>query len=169
MKKIIEDKNINFYDEDGKLIMYLSHVYDECIWFFETDSKIRITKDTEIYGLIEFFMNQEYLFGNNVLNDYKDKNKLIWYSDCYYDPDDEYSLASVSCLNIEREDDSFVVWCCKKLDDIFERKHKTYCISFSPCGNGKFTKNIVNGLSLQDDFVMMVYNPLLERNKVLKK
>ena len=169
MKKIIENKNINFYDEDGKLIMYFSHTYDECIWFFDTDSKISITKDMELYSLIDSFMEQDYVFGNNILNDYKDRNKFIWYSDCYFDPDDEYSLASVSCLNIVREDDDYIVWCCKKLDDIFERKDKTYCIAFSPCGNGKFTRNKENGLSLQDDFVMMIFNPLLNKNKILKK
>ena len=40
---------------------------------------------------------------------------------------------------------------------------------FVPAGNGKYSKNLNTGLTLQDDFVTCIYQPLLNKNKVLKK
>ena len=99
----------------------------------------------------------------------KDSHKLIWHSDCYYNPDDEWSIASVSCLNIERNDFCFKIWCTKKLDEMLDRPYRTYGICFSPAGNGKYSKNLNTGLTLQDDFVTHIYQPLLNKNKVLKR
>lgn len=52
---------------------------------------------------------------------------------------------------------------------MLDRPYKTYCISFSPSGNGKYTKNLNTGLTLQDNFVTHIYQPLLNKNKVLKR
>ena len=114
-------------------------------------------------------MNNYYDFGDEILQNYKDSNKLIWHSDCYYNPDDKWSIASVSCLNIERNDNCFKIWCTKKLDEIIDRPYKTYGICFSPAGNGKYSKNLATGLTLQDDFVIHIYQPLLNKNKALKR
>ena len=57
----------------------------------------------------------------------------------------------------------------KELDEIIDRPHKTYGICFSPAGNGKYSKNLNTGLTLQDDFVTHIYQPLLNRNKVMLK
>ena len=65
-------------------------------------------------------MNNNYSFSNDELENYKDKKTLIWYSDCYYNPDDEWSLASVSCLHIEKTENAIVVWPTKKLDEMRE-------------------------------------------------
>ena len=56
--------------------------------------------------------------------------------------------------------------CTKPLDDIIDRGTKSHVIGFSPLGNGKYTKNIESGLTLQDDFVIMVYQKLLKREKI---
>ena len=45
------------------------------------------------------------------------------------------------------------------------RKNKTHLIAFSPLGNGKYAKNIKSGLTLQDDFVMMIYRELIKKDK----
>ena len=152
MKKIIREKTIYFYDENDNEIMYMDHSTDECIWFFNSEQKITLNS-----------------FSNDELENYKDKKTLIWYSDCYYNPDDEWSLASVSCLHIEKEENAIVVWPTKKLDEIISRNNKTYGICFSPAGNGKYSRNQETGTYLQDDFVTMVYQKLLERNKTLRK
>ena len=169
MKKVINDKTIYFYDENDNEIMYIDHSTDECIWFFQTDSVISIEEDTELYCLLESFMQSTYDFSNDTLKCVKDENNLVWYSDCYYNPDDDWSIASVSVLNIKRDESGFKVWCTKKLDELINRNSKTYGICFSPAGNGKYSRNLSTGLTLQDDFVTHIYQPLLNKNKVLKK
>jgi len=170
MNKVIKDKTVYFYDDNNNLIMYIDYSTDELIWYFNTNEVIKITEDMELYSLISNFMNQEYIFNNELLQSYKDKNKLIWYSDCYYNPDDEWSVESVSSLNIERKDNYFNVWCIKKLYERINKKEKTHCIGFSPLMNGVFSRNINTGLTLQDDFSTMIYQPLLKnKTKVLKK
>jgi len=169
MKKIISDKTIHFYDDKNNEIMYIDHSTDECIWYFHSDSIINVTADMELYNLLHSFMNNYYDFNDEILPNYKDSNKLIWYSDCYYNPDDEWSIASVSCLNIERNNNCFKIWCTKKLDEMIDRSYKTYGICFSPAGNGKYSKNLDTSLTLQDDFVIHIYQPLLNKNKVLKR
>lgn len=168
MKKVINDKTIYFYDNDNNEIMHIDYSTDECVWVFHSNNIIKITKDMELYNLLYNFMNNCYEFGNDILLSYKDNNKLIWYSDCYYNPDDEWSLASVSCLNIEKKDEVFNIWCTKKIDEIIDRPHKFYAIGFSPAGNGKYSKNIISGSTLQNDFVNYIYQPLLNKNKILK-
>ena len=169
MKKIVSDKTIHFYDDENNEIMYIDHSTDECIWYFHSDNIINVTADMELYNLLYIFMNNYYDFGDEILQNYKDSNKLIWHSDCYYNPDDKWSIASVSCLNIERNDNCFKIWCTKKIDEIIDRPYKTYGICFSPAGNGKYSKNSATGLTLQDDFVIHIYQPLLNKNKVLKR
>lgn len=169
MKKIIQGKTIYFYDELDIEIMYIDYSTDECIWYFNTDKVININKDMELYKILDNFMKNNYIFANDILLNYKDDNKLVWYSDCYYNPFDEWSVDSVSCLNIERKNDSFNIWCTKKLDKRINRLTKTYGICFSPCGNGKYSRNLNTDCSLQDDFIIYVYYQLLGKNKVLKK
>lgn len=169
MRKVVENNNIYFYDNNDCEIMYMDHSLDECIWYFYSDDVILVTPDMELYSVLDNFMNQEYIFPNDTLLNYKDKNKLVWHSDCYYNPDDEWSIASVSCLNIEKAEEGFKIWCTKKLDEMIDRTNKSYCISFSPSGNGNYNRNLKTGYTLQDDFVRMVYQPLLQKAKVLKK
>ena len=169
MKKIVSHKTIHFYDDENNEIMYIDHSTDECIWYFHSDNIINVTADMELYNLLYIFMNNYYDFGDDILQNYKDSNKLIWHSDCYYNPDDKWSIASVSCLNIERNSFGFKIWCTKKLDEMLDRPHKTYGICFSPAGNGKYSKNLNTGLTLQDDFVTCIYQPLLNKSKVLKR
>ena len=119
----------------------------------------------ELYSLLETFMSQEYFFPESILQNKKDENTLDWYSDCYYNPDDEWSVSSVSCLHIMKKADSYDIWCTKELDKMLDRKHKTYCICFSPGGNGNFNRNLATGVTLQTDFVTCIYHPLKDKNK----
>ena len=170
MQKVIKDKEIYFYDNNNNLIMCLDYRRDDFVWYFNTNEAIKITNDMEIYSLISNFMNEDYIFNDELLKSYKDKNKLVWYSDCYYNPDDIWSVESVSCLNIERKDNYFKIWCTKKLDERINRSNKTYSIAFAPLMNGVFSRNVNTGLTLQDDVVTMIYQPLLiNKAKVLKK
>lgn len=168
MKKVVKGNTIYFYDENEE-IMYMDHSTDECIWFFNSDKVVRVTEEMELYELLNSLMSNDYQFSSSELESYKDNRNLVWYSDCYYNPDDEWSIASVSCLHIRKKDNSIEVWPTKKLDEILERKNKTYGICFSPAGNGKHTKNLVTGATFQDDFITIVYQNLKDKNKILEK
>ena len=169
MQTIINGSKISFLDDNNFEIMYMDYSTDECIWWFNSNDVITITENTKLFELLRIFMNQQYDFCNNeILKSFKKDNQLVWYSDCYFNPDDKLSLKSVSYLNIEYNGDCFKLWCVKPLDEIINRKQKSHCICFSPLSNGKYVKNISSGLTLQDDFVMMVYQKLLEQEKIRK-
>ena len=172
MQYKIIDKTIYFYNNDGVEIMYIDYSTDECIWHFSSSDVIEITSDNVLYPMLVQFMNQNYIFFNEVLENKKEENKLLWFSDCYFNPDDAYSVASVSSLNIEYKDDIFYVWCNKELDKKIKRPNQYHSICFSPCGNGQYSRNIDTGLTLQDDFVSIVYHSLIslmKKQKTLKK
>lgn len=106
-------------------------------------------------------MEQQYEFNNNkMLKSSKDNNSLVWYSDCYYNLDDEWNRNSVSYLTIEYENGIFKLKYIKSLDNMIDRKDKSHVIGFSPLGNGKYVRNIKTGSTLQNDFVLMVYQEL---------
>ena len=169
MKKIVNGSKISFYDNGNTEIMCIDYLADEYVWRFNTSNVITITEDAELYESLIYMMQQQYTFNDDsVLKNYKDKNKLIWYSDCYYNPDSEYSVKSVSYLTIEYIDGVFKIWCTKPLDKIMDRKSNFYAIAFSPLGNGQYSKNNLTGLTLQDEFVLNVYHKLLDKTKIKK-
>ena len=168
MRKIINGSRIEFINVDtNEMVMYIDYPTDECIWYFNNSELITITKDMDLFELLKNIISQQYKFNEDeILKSYKSDNKLIWYSDCYFNPDDEWSRNSVSYLTIEYIDGVFKLKCTKPLDNMIDRKEKSHVIAFSPLGNGKYTKNIESGLTLQDDFVIMVYQELLKKEKV---
>ena len=167
MYKVVNETKISFYDDSNNEFMYIDYSTDECIWYFDNSNVIIITKDMDLFEPIKELMLQQYVFNEDeILKSYKSNNKLIWYSDCHFNPDDEWSRNSVSYLTIEYIDGVFKLKCTKPLDNIIDRKEKSHVIAFSPLGNGKYTKNIESGLTFQDDFVIMVYQELLKRKKV---
>ena len=167
MHKVVNETKISFYDNSNNEIMYIDYPTDECIWYFGSSDVITITKDMYLFELLKSIMSQQYKFNEDeILKSCKSNNKLIWYSDCYYNPDDEWSRNRVSYLTIEYIDGDFKLKCTKPLDNMIDRKEKSHVIAFSPLGNGKYTKNIESGLTLQDDFLIMVYQELLKREKV---
>ena len=167
MHKVINGTKISFYDDSDNEIMYIDYPSDECIWYFNSSEVAIITEDSVLFEPIKSIMSQQYEFDNNeVLHSSKDDNKLVWYSDCYYNPSDEWSINSVSYLTIEFIDGIFKIKCTKLLDKMINRKYKSHVIAFSPLGNGKYTRNIKTGSTLQDEFVINVYQKLLQREKV---
>ena len=168
MKKVIKGSRIEFWHEKtNQILMYIDYSTDECIWYFSDSNEITITNDMELFDPIKELMQQQYIFNDDeVLKSYKNNNKLVWYSDCYYKPDDEWSKNSVSYLTIDYIDGIVKIKCTKTLDEMIDRKDKSHVIGFSPLGNGKYTKNVKSGMTLQDDFVIGVYQELLKKGKV---
>ena len=170
MQCLINGSRIEFWNEDAnEMVMYIDYPTDECIWCFYSDDIITLTEDMEIFKSIKQLMLQQYVFNDDeILRSYKDDNKLVWYSDCYYNPDDEWSRNNVSFLIIIYENPVIKLKCINPLDKIMDRKNRSHVIAFSPLGNGKYTKNVRTGMTLQDDFVVCVYQELLKHNKYLK-
>ena len=169
MHKVVNETKISFFDNDDNEIMYIDYPTDECIWYFNNSEVITITEDMELFELLKALMSQQYEFDKNeILHSCKNNNKLVWYSDCYYNLDDEWSINSVSYLTMEFIDGIYKLKCTKPLDEIIDRKNKSHVIGFSPLGNGRYAKNIETGLTLQDNFVQQVYQKLLKNEKVRK-
>ena len=165
MYKVIDGTKISFFDNENNEIMYIDYLSDECIWHFSTNEVI-ITKDMELYDLLINIMSGQYVFNlDEILQCTKQDNKMVWYSDCYYNPDDEWSRNSVSCLIIELYSDNLKLKCIRPLDEVLDKMNEDYTICFSPLGNGRYTRNIKTGLTLQDDFVLMIYQSLLNKEK----
>ena len=164
------DKSKILFSVDEEVKMTMDFASDEFVWFFNSNDLITITKDTNLYYYLEYIMDQDYTFSNDsLLKDYKDKNKLVWYSDCSYRPEDIWSISSISYLTIERKKDSFEIFPTKPLDNIVNRPNKDHCIAFSPAGNGKYALNNDTGTTLQDDIVIHVYQRMMEKPKQKKK
>ena len=169
MYKVIDKTLISFFDEDDKEIMYIDYSTDECVWYFNNSDEIVITQEMDLFEPLKKFISQNYVFSDNeILQSSKYDNKLVWYSDCYYNPTDEWSRNSVSYLTIDYENDIIKLKCTKLMDKLIDRKNKSHLIVFSPLGNGKFARNIRSGLTLQDEFVLMVYQELLKKEKIKK-
>lgn len=170
MVKVINDSRVEFWDEElNEMVMYIDYPADECIWYFNSDNEITVTEDMELFNPLKSIMHQNYKFSDDdILKSYKEGNKLVWYSDCYYNPDDEWSVKYVSYLTIVDNGNEMILKCRKPLDEVLDRRIKTHVIAFSPLGNGKYVKNAKTGLTLQDDFVICVYQELLKINKVKK-
>lgn len=169
MYKVIDKTLISFFDEDDKEIMYIDYSTDECVWYFNNSDEIVITQEMDLFEPLKKFISQNYVFSDNeILQSRKYDNKLVWYSDCYYNPTDEWSRNSVSYLTIDYENDIIKLKCTKLMDKLIDRKNKSHLIVFSPLGNGKFARNIRSGLTLQDEFVLMVYQELLKKEKIKK-
>lgn len=167
MKKIINNDVIEFYD-DNNLIIKIGFISDELVLQVLSDSIININAESELYGCLNDIFNQNYDFGENYLGDVKNEKKLIWHSDCYFNPEYDYSIKRISCLNIIFEEKIFKVWCNNPINELFNKKNNYFCICFSPNGNGRYARNIESNMSLQDDFVFKIYNKLKEKTNVKK-
>ena len=169
MQQIVNENKINFYDDSNILVMSIDYRTDECTWFFKNSDAIIIKEDDALFEPLKYIMSQEYNFDSEeLLKSYKTSNKLVWYSDCYYNPDDEWSKNNVSYLTIEVLDGVFKIYATKPLDTIIDRRNKSHIIAFSPLGNGKNAQNTKTGLTLQDEFVILVYQKLLQKEKIKK-
>ncbi len=165
MKKVIDGSKIEFLiEESDEVIMYMDYFADECVWFFKDSNEVIITDDMELFEPLKELMEQQYNFSSDdVFKCYKKGNELVWYSDCYCNPNDEWDIKSVSYLTITCESNYIKLKCTKPLDMEVPRKSKTHVIAFSPSFNGRFARNINTGSTLQDDFISKVYQALLDK------
>lgn len=163
MQKKINNNKISFYDGEKEIIS-LEFVGADFTIYVNTNKVIEIDSDNEIYECLNDIFKMQYDFGNNPLKDVKTDSLLVWHSDCYYNPDDIISVSSLSTLHIKLEDDIYKLWCEKEISKLLNLDIDEFCIGFSPCSNGRYAKNIKTGSTLQDDFVIMLYQRLFLEN-----
>lgn len=169
MKIVYKDKNVYFYDEFDNIVMSMGAVGAEGVWTFYSAEVIKIVEDDELYPLLEDFMSQDYEFFDSVLKDNKEKDYLVWHSDVGYDPDSASSIASVPSLHIKKINDEFHLWCERDLDEMYDIKTTFFRVAFSPAGNGRTTRNLRANLTLQEDFMIKVYNKIFMRYNDFKE
>lgn len=167
MIKQIYESRISFYDDINNEIMYMDKLGGELIWHFN-DNNIKVTQNNDLYPLLLKIMKQDYSFFNQDFPYYKDNTKLVWYSDQYYNPDDIFSKSNICSLTIESYDEYFLLKCKRELDEMIGRNVTNYCVAFSPSGHGVNTLNKNNGLSFQDDIVLIIYQSLLKTRVKVK-
>lgn len=163
MQKKINNNKISFYEGDKELIV-LEFIGADFTIYVKTKDIIEIKSDSELYNCLNDIFTMQYDFGNNPLKDVKTDSLLVWHSDCYYNPDDIISVSSLSTLHIKLEDDIYKLWCEKEISKLLNLDIDEFCIGFSPCSNGRYAKNIKTGSTLQDDFVIMLYQRLFLEN-----
>lgn len=170
MQELFENNKLLFIDDSGETIMSLCYMDDEFVWYFRNSNIIKVTSDMNIYSGLEYIMNQDYEFSSEGLRNLKTRDKLIWYCDCYYNPNDELSIKRVSYLTIERKENAFYLKCIKPIYEELNITNRYHVIAFSPAGNGSYSKNINTGSTLQDDIAIKLYHNIkkeFSKKKVL--
>ena len=161
----LEKKEIKLVEKD-EILFSMGFFYDEFVCSFYTESVVEIDRDTdsEFYDNLDSLMSGKYVFGNNGLSSLEN-DKLVWFSDQYCNFDDEDSIDRISRLVIEKDNDSFRI---SMINPFYERIgiKRSKMVSFSPMGNGYFTRNILTNSTFQDDVVInLFWKSLYKDNK----
>ena len=151
--------SLEFWENDN-IIMEMGGVGADLVCFFYTRDVIRVSPGMELYEPLKEFMAQGYEFyEDDDLKCSKTPDKLVWYSDLGHID----SVEEVSYLTIERKDDSFELQSRNKLYEKYGATGRPQAIAFRPARNGTYSENIETHFTLQDDFSMIIYNPLYEK------
>lgn len=161
----IEKKELRLVEKD-EVLFSMNFLFDEFIWSFYTESVVEIDRDTdsEFYDNLDSLMSGKYVFGNNGLSSLEN-DKLVWFSDQYCNFEDEDSIDRISRLVIKKDNDSFRI---SMINPFYERIgiKRSKIVSFSPMGNGYFTRNILTNSTFQDDVVInLFWKSLYKDNK----
>lgn len=153
------------YWENDNIIMEMGGIGADLVWVFYTRDVIRVSPGMELYEPLKEFMAQGYEFDEeDPLKCSKTPDKLVWYSDLGHID----TVEEVSYLTIERKDDSFELQSRNKLYEKYGATGRPQAIAFRPARNGTYSENIETHFTLQDDFSMIIYNPLYEKLKQRK-
>lgn len=156
-----EKHNICLTDDNNVKILEAGYVGADFVILLYTQDSIVIDEEVDKSFYMNFIqiMNNKYLFGNNGLS-YQRDNEIRWFSDQYCDIDNPVETDKIDRVIAKITADKILIHCdnpfCKK--NSIEKKQ--YVISFSPNGNGFYSRNVDSGLSFQDD-VVIAFNNIL--------
>lgn len=165
-----ENRKILIVEQD-KILLDMHFFADEFLCNFYSDNPITIIeKDDEIfYNGLKKLMSNNYLFDNYGLST-KTKTKLVWLSDQYGNLENLSITNMISRLVIEQKDNEYKIFAYKPFYEKNKIYRKPIIISFLPSGNGSYSKNTITGMTLQDDFINLLYSPyFIKEDKQFKK
>lgn len=159
---------VQILDENENILLEQKYIADEFIWIIYNKQVIINKNENEtFYDELNKIMNNNYIFQKNIPSS-KTKEKLIWLSDQYCDLEDEESLSKINRLIIQKINDKFII----KIENPYLEKNNLLkninIISFSPSGNGYYTKNLDTGLTLQDDISLIYQNLINLKQRILQ-
>ena len=168
LKRDIQNRKLYIIDNEEVLLQTGKLGADFVIHFY-TKNKVIITKeiDEHLYLNLKELLENNYYFRHNDLS-YQIDNKIVWFSDCYCNIEDEEERESVSRLIIERIDNQIEL----SYENPFYEKYninRDGVIAFSPAGNGFYSRNEKTGLTFQDDVVWAFYKTIVKESVKQKK
>lgn len=172
IKRNIQNKKI-YLTEDDQILLQTGKLGADFIIHFHTKNKVIITKelDESLYFNLKELLENNYFFGHSDLS-YQTDNKIVWFSDCYCDIEDEEERSRISRLIIEKISNQIEL---SYKNPFYEKYNinRDGVIAFSPAGNGLYSRNEKTGLTFQDDIVWAFYkilvNDYVKPKKKVKK
>jgi len=168
IKRDIQNRKLYIVDNE-QILLHTVKLGAEFIIHFYTKNKVVITKELDeyLYLNLKKLLENKYFFNNTPLSYQKD-NKIVWFSDCYCNIEDEEERSRISRLIIEYTDNQIEL----SYENPFYAKYnikRDGVIAFSPAGNGFYSRNEKTGLTFQDDIVWAFYQTLVKEYVKSKK
>ena len=168
LKRDIQNRKLYIIDNE-EILLQTGKLGADFVIHFYTKNKVIITKEIDeyLYLNIKELLENNYYFRHSNLS-YQTDNKIVWFSDCYCNIEDEEERESVSRLIIERIDNQIEL----SYENPFYEKYninRDGVIAFSPAGNGFYSRNEKTGLTFQDDVIWAFYKTLVKESVKPKK
>ena len=168
IKRDVQNRKLYIVDNDERLLKTGKLGADFVIHFY-TKNKVVITKELDeyLYLNLKGLLENNYFFRHSDLS-YQTDNKIVWFSDCYCNIEDEEERSMISRLIIEYIDNRIEL----SYENPFYEKYNMNgdgVIAFSPAGNGFYSRNEKTGLTFQDDVVWAFYQTLVKEYVKPKK
>lgn len=168
IERDIEQQIIYILNNKNIIVAKLHFIPSFFLWEIYTKEPIIITSKTDeiFFNNLNRLMTNSYNFANKYSK--KSQNELIWFSEQCFNIEDEKQCETVSRLIIRKNNDEIYI---SYSNPFFEKNNinRNGIISFSPNGNGFWSKNPATGSSLQDDIINVFYSTLGKKNKKLNK
>jgi len=161
VKRDIQNKRIYIIDNE-QVLLHTGKLGADFIIHFHTKNKVIITKELDecLYFNLKELLENNYFFRHSDLS-YQTDNKIVWFSDCYCDIEDEEERSRISRLIIEKINNQIEL----SYENPFYEKYninRDGVVAFSPAGNGLYSRNEKTGLTFQDDIVWAFYKILVK-------
>jgi len=164
----VQNRKLYIVDND-EILLQTGKLGADFVIHFHTKDKVVITKELDefLYLNLKQILKNNYFFGNDPLS-YQTDNKIVWFSDCYCNIEDEEERSRISRLIIEYIDNSIEL---SYENQFYENYNinRDGVIAFSPAGNGFYSRNKKTGLTFQDDIVWAFYQTLVKEYVKTKK
>lgn len=160
----LEQKRIFISSDDDQILMEFGFISDEfMIHLFASQVSISSIDDSNFYDCFSQLFQFDYQFQNPYSK--KENQKIEWFSDGYCDFEDSYSVDSMNRLSILEKDNSIIFSCRKPIFEQLGVERSDFVVSFSPAGNGSFSRNLQTGTFFQDDVIHTFWDILKHNHK----